>query len=168
MSRRSAGLASARAHNMRNHSTVSTGAAAPPAPTPFHYPGLFSQINARVMQRADEPASQLMYYLYTNKSKKKLPTILKRNWAAKLESLNAYQVHKYKNAGIGMIDVVRICHAHSEVLDELMKTGNVTVAEEDRTWETMRSAGASTGVRSVRRACFGTWPCSGICAASSG
>ena len=41
-----------------------------------------------------------MYYLYTNKSKKKLPTILKRNWAAKLESLNAYQVHKYKNAGV--------------------------------------------------------------------
>ncbi|MBR2729027.1 MAG: hypothetical protein IKD92_04045, partial [Lachnospiraceae bacterium] len=42
-----------------------------------------------------------------------------------------------------MIDVVRICHAHSGVLDELMKTGNVTVAQEDRTWETMRSAGSS-------------------------
>lgn len=133
-------------YNMRlNPQVIMVRAAAHPGRAAFNeaHPGLFSQINARIMQRADEPASQLMYYLYTNKSKKKLPTILKRNWAAKLESLNAYQVHKYKNAGIGMIDVVRICHAHSGVLDELMKTGNVTVAQEDRTWETMRSAGSS-------------------------
>ena len=104
-------------------------------------PGRFAEINAEVMRRADEPASQLMYYLYRNGSKKGIPSILKRSWAAKLESLNAYQVHKYKNAGIGMIDVVRICHAHSDVLDELMKTGDVKVGEEDSTWETMRSEG---------------------------
>ena len=105
-------------------------------------PGRFGEINAEVMQRADEPASQMMYYLYWKGSKKGIPSILKRSWAAKLESLNAYQVHKYKNAGIGMTDVVRICHAHSDVLDELMKTGDVKVTEADSTWETMRSSGA--------------------------
>ena len=107
------------------------------------HPGLFSEINAKVMQRADEPASQLAYYLYRNRTKKNLPNILKRNWAAKLEGLNAYQVHKYKNTGLGIIDVVRISHAHSDVLDELMKTGDVRVGEEDSTWEMMRSSGAS-------------------------
>ncbi len=107
------------------------------------HPGLFSEINNRVMQRADEPASQLAYYLYRNKSKQNLPNILKRNWASRLERMNAYQVHKYKNTGLGMVDVVRISHANSPVLDELMKTGDVKVTETETTWETMRSAGAS-------------------------
>ena len=106
-------------------------------------PGLFSQINAEVMQRADEPGSQFAYFLFWRKTKRKIPSILKRNWADKLESLNAYQIHKYKNTGIGMIDVVRICHAHNALIDELMQTGNVRVGSEDLTWETMRSSGAS-------------------------
>lgn len=105
------------------------------------HPGKFAAINERVMQRADEPAAQLMYYLYWKGSKSGIPSILKRSWAARLESLNAYQVHKYKNSGIGIIDVVRVCHAHSEVLDELMRTGDVKVSEQDRTWEMMRSDG---------------------------
>ena len=103
-------------------------------------PGLFSELNRRVMQRADEPGSQLAYYLYRKKSKKEIPSILKRNWAAKLMSLDAYQVHKYKETGLGLIDVVRISHAHSTVLDELMKTGTVKVEEKNMTWEMMRSA----------------------------
>ena len=107
------------------------------------HPGLFTEINAKVMQRADEPGSQLAYYLYRNKSKKNLPNILKRNWAAKLENLTPYQVHKYKNTGLGIIDVVRISHAHNGILDELMNTGDVKVAAEDNTWEAMRSGGAS-------------------------
>lgn len=102
-------------------------------------PGLFSTINAQVMKRADEPASQLTYWLYKNGKKNSIPNILKRNWAAKLESLNRYQMAKYKNTGIGMIDVVRISHAHSELIDELMKTGTVTFNEQDKTWEVMRS-----------------------------
>ena len=107
------------------------------------HPGLFSEINRQVMSRADEPGSQLAYYLYRSGSKKKIPSVLKRNWAAKLSSLNAYQVHKYKNTGLGLIDVVRISHAHSDVLDELMQTGNIVVPEQDSTWETMRSSGKS-------------------------
>ena len=104
---------------------------------------MFSEINRQVMSRADEPGSQLAYYLYRSGSKKKIPSVLKRNWAAKLSSLNAYQVHKYKNTGLGLIDVVRISHAHSDVLDELMQTGNIVVPEQDSTWETMRSSGKS-------------------------
>jgi hypothetical protein len=105
------------------------------------HPGEFARINVKVMRRADEPASQLMYYLYWKGSKKGIPSILKRSWASRLEELNAYQVHKYKNSGIGMIDVVRISHANSEVLDELMRTGDVKVEEQDMTWEMMRSDG---------------------------
>ena len=107
------------------------------------HPGTFGAINSVIMQRADEPASQLMYYLYRNGSKQGIPSILKRSWAARLESLNAYQVHKYKNTGIGMIDTVRIAHAHSAVLDELMQTGDVKVGKEDMTWEMMRADGKS-------------------------
>ena len=105
------------------------------------HPGEFARINAKVMRRADEPASQLMYYLYWKGSKKGIPSILKRSWASRLEQLNAYQVHKYKNSGIGLIDVVRISHANSKVLDELMRTGDVKVDEKDMTWEMMRSDG---------------------------
>ena len=105
------------------------------------HPGVFAAVNDLVMQRADEPSSQLTYYLYSNGSKNGIPNLLKRSWASKLSGLNAYQVHKYKNTGIGMIDTVRISHAHSPVLDELMQTGDVKVEEKDKTWEMMRSAG---------------------------
>lgn len=107
------------------------------------HPNKFREVESLVMSRADEPASQLTYFLYKNKSKNKLPNILKRSWADKLSKLNAYQVSKYKNAGLGMIDVVRISHAHSSVLDELMQTGNVSVKESDKTWENLRSEGKS-------------------------
>lgn len=105
------------------------------------HPGLFSEINSKVMSRADEPASQLTYYLFRNGSKNNIPNVLKRNWKNKLESLSRYSLHKYKNAGIGMIDVVRICHANSPDLDELMSTGSIEVEEDENTWEAMRSAG---------------------------
>ena len=106
-------------------------------------PNKFRKVESLVMSRADEPASQLTYFLYKNKNKKNLPNILKRSWAEKLSSLNAYQVSKYKNTGLGMIDVVRISHANSPVLDQLMKTGSVEVKEDDMTWENLRSAGKS-------------------------
>ena len=105
------------------------------------HPGVFARINAEVMQRADEPASQMAYYLFRNGKKNNLPNNLKRSWAKKLEGLSKYNVHKYKNTGIGMIDVVRVSHAHSAVLDELMKAGNVEVKEDENTWEALRASG---------------------------
>ena len=68
-------------------------------------PGVFAKANAAVMARADEPASQLAYYLYRNGSKNNLPNPLKKTWKTKLDNLNAYQVSKYKNTGLGIIDV---------------------------------------------------------------
>lgn len=129
-------------YNMRlNPQVIMVRAAQHPARVEFNEknPGKFTEAQKIVMSRADEPASQLTYYLYKNKSKNNLPNILKRTWKAKLESLGKYQVAKYKNTGLGMIDVVRISHAHSAVLDELMKNGTVAVDESDKTWENLRS-----------------------------
>ena len=102
-------------------------------------PGKFADYQREVMMRADEPAVQCAYYIALNGRKNKMPSILKRSIAEKLSSLNRYKVNKYKNAEIGMINAVRITHANSKVLDELMKTGNVVVPPEDETWEQMRS-----------------------------
>ena len=104
-------------------------------------PGLFDKINQQVMSRADEPATQLTYFLFKNKSHKGLPNILKDGWAKKIESLKPYAFNKYKNAGVGMKDLICLCHPKSELVDEYMKTGKVKVAEEDKTWETLKSAG---------------------------
>lgn len=106
-------------------------------------PGLFSQLQKKVMQRADEPVTQLEYYLFKNGSKNNIPNLLKRNWASKLQSASLYELHKYKNAGIGMIDTIRICHAHSKIIDELMQTGTIAVDDSNNTWEAKRAAGAS-------------------------
>lgn len=108
------------------------------------HPGEFNRINQEVMNRADEPMSQMAYYMYCNKGKKNnIPSILKRSWSDKMSKLGRYQVAKYKNHEIGMINAVRICHAHSDVIDELMQTGTVEVTENDKTWENLRSAGKS-------------------------
>ena len=108
------------------------------------YPGKFDEINQKVMSRADEPMSQMSYYLYTNKGKKNnIPSILKRSWSKKISGVNKYQMAKYKNHEIGMINAVRLCHAHSNVIDELMQTGTIEIEENDKTWENLRSAGKS-------------------------
>lgn len=107
-------------------------------------PGKFAEINKMVMRRADEPMSQMAYFLYKNKGKKNnIPSVIKRSWAASLSNLNRYKVAKYKNHEIGMINAVRISHAHSKVIDELMANGTVEVADDNKTWENLRSAGKS-------------------------
>ena len=104
-------------------------------------PGKFAEINEKVMSRADEPASQLTYYLYRNKTKNKIPAILKRSWASRIEKMSPRDIYKYRNAGIGLIDTVRVCHANNKHIDELMKTGSVTVEDSDKTWEHMKASG---------------------------
>lgn len=107
-------------------------------------PGKFNEYNQMVMKRADEPMSQMAYYLYLNKGKKNnIPSVIKRSWADNLSKLNRYKVAKYKNHEIGMINGVRLCHANSKVLDELMTNGTVEVAEDSKTWENLRSEGKS-------------------------
>lgn len=107
-------------------------------------PGKFDEINQLVMSRPDEPMTQMAYYLYKNKgNKSNIPSILKRSWAKKISKLSKYNVAKYKNHEIGMINAVRLCHANSPIIDELMKTGTISVSEEAKTWENLRSEGKS-------------------------
>lgn len=106
-------------------------------------PGKFAEVNAKVMRRADDAASQISYYIYLNKGKAKMPSILKRSWADHYGKLKPYQVAKYKNTDMGIIDAVRICHASSPVISELMKTGTVAVENNQKTWENLRSEGKS-------------------------
>ena len=102
----------------------------------------FRFINCQVMQRADEPMIQIAYYLFINNGKKNnIPNILKRSWSDKLSSLKPYAINKYKHSEIGMINAVRICHANSENINELMATGDIQVSNSETTWEQMRSAG---------------------------
>lgn len=108
------------------------------------HPGKFDEINQKVMSRADEPMSQMSYYLYKNNGKKNnIPSILKRSWCNKISTINRYQMAKYKNHEIGMINAVRLCHANSDVINELMRTGTVEVDDNQKTWENLRSAGKS-------------------------
>ena len=133
-------------YNMRlNPQIIMVRAAIHPKRQEFtkNNPGKFDEYNQKVMARADEPMSQLAYYIFANNGKKNLPTILKNSIAKKLSGLNSFAVNKYKNHEIGMINAVRITHANSKILDELMKTGSVEVPEEKKTWEQKRSAGAS-------------------------
>lgn len=102
-------------------------------------PGKFGEFEAQVMRRGDDAMSQLAYYLYSNKGKQKMPSILKRAIARKLGSLSAYEAAKYKNAEMGLRDAVRITHAKSPVIDEFMKTGTIALLEEKKTWENLRS-----------------------------
>jgi len=106
-------------------------------------PGKFTEYEDKVMSRADEPLTQLAYFIALNKGKSKMPTILKKSVAKKLGSLNLYEVNKYKNHEIGMINAVRLVHANSPIIDELMKTGTVAVPDEKKTWEQMKSDGKS-------------------------
>ena len=102
-------------------------------------PSALSDTNMEVMQRADDVINQFTYYLYAYGNKKGIPSVLKRSWAKKIEKLSKYEVFKYHNKGLGLIDVVRICHAHGPLIDELMKTGGISVTDEQATWETLRA-----------------------------
>ena len=106
------------------------------------HPGMFRDIEQSVMSRGDEPAVQCAYYLYLNEgNKNKMPSVLKRAIAWKLSNLKPYDINKYKNAEIGMINTVRLVHATSTPIDELMKTGTIVVPEEKKTWEQLHSSG---------------------------
>lgn len=106
-------------------------------------PSLFRDINKRVMSRADEPATQLSFYLYNYGSKSKIPSILKRSWCDRINNMSKYEMAKYKNSEIGLINTIRICHANNNLVNELMTNGTIEVEEKDKTWENLRSQGMS-------------------------
>lgn len=104
-------------------------------------PGVFNAIQDSIVRRPDDITSQVEYYIAKNKSAKKLPGILKRSAAYRLNQFGAYHVRKYANRGIGLIDVVRLTHANSDAINQLMKEGKVVVNATEVTWKELRSAG---------------------------
>lgn len=107
------------------------------------YPKLFRAMNTEVMKRADEPAIQFALYLYLNGSKSAIPSILKRSWCDRIQEMKRYEMAKYKNSEIGLINTIRVCHAKSPLVTELVTTGNIQVNESQKTWENLRSEGKS-------------------------
>lgn len=105
------------------------------------HPGEFARIAERVMQRGDDVTNQVQYWLASHGSKQGIPAILKRAWARRIGSMNAYTMAKYGNAGIGLVDVVRICHAKGPLVDTLIRDGHVPMPEGQSTWEHLRSSG---------------------------
>jgi hypothetical protein len=104
-------------------------------------PGKFAEISLKVMFRGDDVLNQIQYWLAKNGSKKGIPAILKRSWAKRISSMDAYSMSKYANAGIGLIDAVRISHAKGELIDTLMRDGRVPMPEGENTWERLRASG---------------------------
>ena len=102
-------------------------------------PGFFGKIQDKVMSRGDDVISQITYVLYLNKSKNNIPSLLKRSWANKISSLSRYELYKYRNHGIGLINAIRICHANNDDINELMSTGSIVMEENNTTWETLRA-----------------------------
>jgi len=102
-------------------------------------PGYMKTIGKKIAERPDDLTNQFDYYMYKNGSKAKLPSLIKRTWAEKLEEYSRYQLNKYK--GKKLIDLVRISHASNNDISELMKTGKIEVNETEMTWETLKSSG---------------------------
>ena len=90
-------------------------------------------IGKAISFRPDDLTNQFDYFMFLNKSKNKLSSIVKRTWAEKLEEFSKYQLNKYK--GKKLIDLVRISHAWNSDIDELMKTGTLKIDDNEQTWE---------------------------------
>lgn len=104
-------------------------------------PGFMRNIGNDLIIRPDDITNQFDYYMWLNVTKKGLPSIVKRVWADSLSQFDAYRINKYKSKSL--IDLVRISHAKSPVINELMKTGKVTIGKTEQTWEMLRSQGKS-------------------------
>lgn len=101
---------------------------------------IMRDIGKSIICRPDDITTQFLYYTSLKGSKKKLPGILKRIWADKLSKFSRYHLKKYLTKG-KIIDLVRVCHANSEPINELMKTGNLETKDDEKTWEVLRADG---------------------------
>ncbi len=102
-------------------------------------PGYMKSIGKKIAERPDDLTNQLDYYMFKAGSKSKLPSLVKRTWAERLEEYSRYQLNKYK--GKKLIDLVRISHASNDDISELMKTGKLEMKESEMTWESLKSSG---------------------------
>jgi hypothetical protein len=108
--------------------------------------GAFASYVGRMARRPDDLTSMAEYYISTTGDKNKMPAILKRAIAKRLVRYDQYQISKYQNKGMGLIDLVRIVHARgsdNKALNKLIKTGHVPMPEDKETWRHLRSEGMS-------------------------
>ena len=105
--------------------------------------GLIRKYAAEVMQRADEPATQMAYQLATYGADKPIPNGLKRAWRDYLSRMNDYHLAKYRMEGrmVKTVDVVNVVHPTGSSVDKLVKGELKLGGEDTETWESMRSAG---------------------------
>lgn len=102
-------------------------------------PGYMKQIGKSIAERPDDLTNQFDYWMLKKGSKNGLPSLVKRTWSERLAEYSRYQLNKYK--GKKLIDLVRISHASSEDISELIKTGKIQVKETEMTWESLKSSG---------------------------
>jgi len=108
--------------------------------------GSFAAYVGRIARRPDDLTSMVEYYISTTGDKNKMPALLKRAVAKRLVQYDDYQISKYQNKGMGLIDLVRIVHAKgsdNKTLDKLVKNGHVPMPEDKETWRHLRSEGIS-------------------------
>lgn len=99
-------------------------------------PGRMREVGKLIANRPDDLTNQFEYYMFINGSKSKLPSVVKRTWAEKLQEFSRYQLNKYK--GKLLVDLVRISHANNADIDDLM-ANKLIVEESEKTWENLRS-----------------------------
>lgn len=104
-------------------------------------PEFMRQVGRDIILRPDDITNQFEYYMFLNTTKAKLPGLVKRVWADKLSGFNRYQLAKYQSKSLR--DLIRISHANSALIDELMQlqSGTLSLEDEDSTWERLRSQG---------------------------
>ena len=81
---------------------------------------------AYITRTAKEIFFQVKYFLHVNKGIKHTPSILKRVWAKEISALTWNELSEcFLQPSLPVIDAIRICHAHSPAIDQLMRYGGI-------------------------------------------
>lgn len=109
--------------------------------------GLVRKYAPHVIQRADEPATQMAYQL--SAFGRPIPNALKRAWSDYLSVANEYALSKYRmeNRVVKTVDVARMAFGNGVFglglpIGKLAR-GELALGGDSRTWESIRSAGGS-------------------------
>lgn len=107
--------------------------------------GLIGKYAGRIMTRLDEVMGQMAYFNSVQGSLKRIPSRLKRAWAARLSQATEYELAKYKmdSREVNLFDAVRLTHPSSDAIDKLIENKVSLSNGETQTWESIRSGGGS-------------------------
>jgi hypothetical protein len=105
--------------------------------------GLVRQWAPKIIERADEPATQLAYHISAYGKETPIPNSLKKAWRDALSRFSEYELAKYRQDGreVKLVDVVNLVHPAGDAVNKLVR-GELKLTGE--TWEAIISAeGAS-------------------------